>query len=175
MSERPVTTSIVGMTNAQLIAADSLDAATGVSEAYLLEQLGVDRATVLTIGSGTDGYEVVEDCSGQAAGSDPKAATVLYFDGPVSPAGYDAAVRAGRDRIQPALRAVPGLIRTVVLWDALNRASVVIHFAESVEALDAAARVASSTTLLPGEDPALLPGPDRAEVHHVTAVRKETS
>jgi hypothetical protein len=135
----------------------------------------VDRAAVLTIGAGTDGYEVIDDWSRPAGVDDPKAATVLYFDGPISPAAYDAAMRAGRERLGPALHAVPGLIRTIALWDAANRAIVVIHFAESVDALDAGARAVSSTTLLPGEDPALLPGPDRAEVHHVTTVRKETS
>ena len=33
--------------------------------------------------------------------------------------------------------------------------------------LDAIARAVMSTELLPGEDPALLPGPDRIEIHHV--------
>jgi len=37
-----------------------------------------------------------------------------------------------------------------------------------VETLDAIARAVMSTELMPGEDPALLPGPDRIEIHHVT-------
>jgi len=50
------------------------------------------------------------------------------------------------------------------------RASVafVITLATSVEALDATARTVMSTELMPGEDPALLSGPDRIEIHHVT-------
>ena len=46
--------------------------------------------------------------------------------------------------------------------------AVIITLATSVETLDAAERAAMSTELMPGEDPALLPGPDRIEIHHVT-------
>jgi hypothetical protein len=46
--------------------------------------------------------------------------------------------------------------------------SVVITLATSVPALDVIGRTVMSTELLPGEDPALLPGPDRIEIHHVT-------
>jgi hypothetical protein len=46
--------------------------------------------------------------------------------------------------------------------------SVVITLATSVETLDAIARAVMATELMPGEDPALLPGPDRIEIHHVT-------
>ena len=45
---------------------------------------------------------------------------------------------------------------------------MIITLTTSVETLDAAERAAMSTELMPGEDPALLPGPDRIEIHHVT-------
>ncbi len=40
--------------------------------------------------------------------------------------------------------------------------------ATSVETLDAAQRAVMATELAPDEDPALLPGPDRVELHRVT-------
>jgi hypothetical protein len=38
-----------------------------------------------------------------------------------------------------------------------------------VDTLDAAQRAVMATGLAPDEDPALLPGPDRIEIHRVTA------
>jgi hypothetical protein len=49
---------------------------------------------------------------------------------------------------------------------------VIITLTTSVETLDAAERAAMSTELMPGEDPALLPGPDRIEIHHVTGYQR---
>ena len=46
--------------------------------------------------------------------------------------------------------------------------SVIVTLATSVETLDAAQRAVMATELTPGEDPALLPGPDRVEIHRVT-------
>ena len=46
--------------------------------------------------------------------------------------------------------------------------SVVITLATSVDTLDAAQQAVMATELTPGEDPALLPGPDRVEIHRVT-------
>jgi hypothetical protein len=60
-----------------------------------------------------------------------------------------------------------GLVGTYALRGP-DLGSVVIILATSVQSLDAIARAVMSTELLPGEDPALLPGPDRIEIHHVT-------
>jgi hypothetical protein len=50
----------------------------------------------------------------------------------------------------------------------------VVHLAESVEALEAAARAVNASALLPDEDPALLTGPDRSEVYRVADTRRES-
>ena len=52
---------------------------------------------------------------------------------------------------------------------------MIITLTTSTQALDAAERVAMSTELMPGEDPALLPGPDRIEIHHVTGYHLATA
>jgi hypothetical protein len=141
------------------------------TDAYLLEQLGHGKTTILTIGADVTGAEVVDDWVGSAAGADPKAATIVYLDGPLSPVAYAAAEHGGRDRILPALRQVPGVIRLVTLWDPTARSIASIVLADSIETLEEAARVVNSTTLLPDEDPALLPGPDRADMHRVVQHR----
>lgn len=165
------------MTYGKLQAAAPEDLATVPgTDAYLLEQLGHGKTTILTIGADVTGAEVVDDWAGAAAGADPKAASIVYFDGPMSPAVHAAAERGGRDRIMPALLPVPGLIRLVTLWDPAARSVTVIMLADSLEALEEAARVVNSTTLLPDEDPALLPGPDRGDMHRVVQyIRKDQS
>jgi hypothetical protein len=91
----------------------------------------------------------------------------MYFDGPRAPEIAAAADRAGRERIWPAVSGLDGLTGVYVLRRG-DLGAVIITLATSVETLDAAARATLSTELLPGEDPALLPGPDRIEIHHVT-------
>jgi hypothetical protein len=144
----------------------------GFLAAYLLEKVGLGQPEVLSFwaqSTATD-HEVVDDWSGPAAGKPPTAALVLHFDGPLSPAAYAAGQRAGRDRIQPALAAVPGIVRLVSLWQPQDRSVSVVNLAESMDALEAGSRAANSTTLLPGEDPALLPGPDRVEAYRVVSL-----
>jgi hypothetical protein len=46
---------------------------------------------------------------------------------------------------------------------------VVVNLCTSFDALAATEKAVSSTTLLPGEDPALLTGPDRVDMHRVVA------
>lgn len=116
-------------------------------------------------------YEVQDTWTGVAAGQEPKAAVVLYFDGPMNSPGVEAARRAGRDRVIPALSRHPGLIGGFVLWQTEARAFAAVILAVSLDALDESGKVVNSTELLPGEDPALLPGPDRAVVHRVVVHR----
>ena len=73
----------------------------------------------------------------------------------------------GGSGIWPAIRHLSGLVGVYVLRGR-DLGSVVITLTTSAETLDAAARAVMSTELQPGEDPALLPGPDRIEIHHVT-------
>ena len=112
-------------------------------------------------------YEVTENRAGPAAAQTPAYAQLIYFDGPRAPEQVAAGDLAGRQRIWPAIRGLDGLVGTCLLRGA-DLGSVVITLATSVQALDVIARTVMSTELLPGEDPALLPGPDRIEIHHVT-------
>jgi hypothetical protein len=112
-------------------------------------------------------FEVTDTVSGAAAGQVPSHARLLYFDGPRTPEQDAAADFGGRHRLWPAIRSLDGIVGMALLR-ASDLGVVVITFATSVEALDAAGRAAMATELLPGEDLALLPGPDRVELHHVT-------
>ena len=113
-------------------------------------------------------YEVIAAEQGQAAAQAPAYARLLYFDGPQAPEQAAAADRAGRQRIWPAIRGLSGLVGIYVLRQR-DLGAVVVHLATSIETLEAADRAVMAAGLLPGEDPALLPAPDRIEIHHVTA------
>jgi hypothetical protein len=112
-------------------------------------------------------YEVTGIDEGSATTQAPSYARLMYFDGPRVPEQAAAEDLAGQRRIWPAIRGLSGLVRTYVLRGP-DLGCVVITLATSVEALDAIARAVMATELMPGEDPALLPGPDRIEIHHVT-------
>ena len=92
---------------------------------------------------------------------------VGHFDGPLSPARVAAARRGGRDRIRPALRRVPSLVRTLVLWHPIDSKMAVGHLVTSVEGLRDVTAAVTSTELLAGEDLSLLTGPDRVQAHRV--------
>jgi hypothetical protein len=114
-----------------------------------------------------DVYEVDDDLTGPASAQPAVAASVGYFDGPLSPARLAAARRGGRDRLRPALQRVPALIRTVVLWHPADSKMAVVQLATSAEGLQQVAAAVTATELLPGEDPSLLTGPDRVQAHRV--------
>ncbi len=111
-------------------------------------------------------YAVTDTEEGPAAAQEPACARLLYFDGPRAPELAAAADLAGRRRIWPAIRSLGGLVGIYVLV-ARDLGSVVVTLATSVDTLDAAQRAVMATGLAPGEDPALLPGPDRIEIHRV--------
>jgi len=93
-------------------------------------------------------------------------AQLTYFDGPRSPALIAAADRAGRDRIEPAIMARADLREDLVAVYELRRpdgGQLTVVIVEHEDSLDKAVEVIMGTELLPGEDPALLPGPDRME------------
>jgi hypothetical protein len=112
-------------------------------------------------------YEVTGIDEGPAAAQAPSYARLMYFDGPRAPEQAAAEDLAGQRRIWPAIRGLSGLVRTYVLRGP-DLGCVVITLATSVETLDAIERAVMATELMPGEDPALLSGPDRIEIHHVT-------
>ncbi len=113
---------------------------------------------------------------GQWAGHDPdsaaQAAVVLWFDGPMAEPMVKAARYGGEHRVTPAIQATPGTVRGFALFDPDRRAACVMNLVTSVEALDDLAAAVNRTELLPGEDPALLPGPDRAETYRVLSFRR---
>jgi hypothetical protein len=112
-------------------------------------------------------YDVLATTSGPATPEEARVAQVSWFDGPRSAEQNDAMLRAGQDRIGPAIAAVPGLVATYVLCHPGDSSVAILTMATSTEALDRAAGIVFSTVLLPGEDPALLTGPDRVEVYKV--------
>jgi hypothetical protein len=104
-------------------------------------------------------------------------AQLTYFDGPRSAELVAAIDRANRERISPAIQADPWLRTEFIANYELRRpdgGEVIISIVNSEEALRRGQQLIMSTDLLPGEDPALLPGPDRIEiyevVHQLTAV-----
>lgn len=165
----------------------------GFAGLYMLEQLGAGRRIVVTLWQtrdeavGASGrtraqlgprpfeleldeiYEVIDDWSGSASAESPGAAAFLQFETPMSQARFDAGQRGTKERIQPALAGHPGAVRTLTLWDDEARQFVVFTFATSIDTLDDCGRIANSTELLPGEDPALLTGPTRADLCRVLA------
>jgi hypothetical protein len=98
-------------------------------------------------------------------------AQLTYFDGPRTPAQLAAADFAARERIVPAVNRVGGAVRAYVLRQD-DGSEVVVSLADTEDDLIAVQKAIMSTELLPGEDPALLPGPDRVEVYPVVAVHE---
>ena len=93
-------------------------------------------------------------------------AQLTYFDQPRNPEQLAAADFAAEQRIKPTVATVPGNIRTYVLRRP-DGSEVVVTLAESEQALLDTQKAIMSTTLLPGEDPALLRGADRVEIYPV--------
>ena len=148
---------------------DDLAAEPSFVEGYTLVRLGDNRATTFALWSTTAdpmAYLVEDSRRGTAAEEAPGAASVIWFDGPMSPARVAAARFAFRERIGPVLAGLPGLVRMLVLWRERDAASCAVTFAVDLSTLESAAAAVNSTGLLAEEDPALLTGPDRVEIHH---------
>ena len=117
--------------------------------------------------SGTDTYQVMAIETGTAGGRQPTHARVAYFDGPRAPEQAAVEDFPGNQRLPPAGRGLSGLVSVWALRGP-QFASVVCTLATSMAELDEVSRAVMSTGLLPGEDAALLPGPDRIQTHQVT-------
>lgn len=87
-------------------------------------------------------------------------AAVVEFEGPRTPEWSAAETRASHDRIHPAVAGTPGYVGTVRVVRA-DGGVVTVSLGETAEALQAAMETIVRTELLPGEDPAMLTGPDR--------------
>jgi hypothetical protein len=96
-------------------------------------------------------------------------AQLTYFDRPRNPEQLAAADFAAEERIKPAVATVRGNIRTYVLRRP-DGSEIVVTLAETEQALIDGQKAIMSTTLLPGEDPALLTGADRVEIYPVHQV-----
>ncbi len=112
-------------------------------------------------------YDVVSTAFGSAAIEEATVCQVNWFDGPLSAAQVEAMRRAGEERLRPVVEPVPGFVANYVLCRPADSGVVVLTLAKSTEALDRVADAVFSTSLLPGEDPALLTGPDRVELYKV--------
>src|SRR4051794_30580017 len=116
-------------------------------------------------------YRVEDDVPGAGIDEDAAYAQLVYFDGPRTAEWSTAVLRADRERIDPAVRDLPGAVRTLVLVGDDN-AHLVVSLTTDVTALELARQRIMATELLPWEEPALLTGPDRINLHRVAAVRR---
>jgi hypothetical protein len=114
-------------------------------------------------------YEVVDDEAGAAADAAPYVADVVVFDGPLPDAARAATNRFHRGRVMPAVRAMAGTVRLLVLWDRLARSIRVLHLASDPATLDAVPPMVHAMELGDDEDPALLSPPDRSDRWEVVA------
>jgi hypothetical protein len=96
-------------------------------------------------------------------------AQLTYFDGPRGPEQLAAADFADRERVMPALSKLGHSFRAYRLRRD-DGAEIVVVIADSEQVLLDAQKAILSTRLLPGENPALLPGPDRTELYPVIGV-----
>jgi hypothetical protein len=96
-------------------------------------------------------------------------AQLTYFDGPRTPEQQAAEDVAGRERLLPAISRLGHAARVYRLRRD-DGSTVVISIAGSQQALLDMQKAIMATELLPGEDPALLPGPDRIELYPVLDV-----
>lgn len=98
-------------------------------------------------------------------------AEITEFYGPRSLELLAASERAGHERIQPLILANPDVVAGLLGgFRALgpDGAEVFVQLARDEATLDAIANIVWNSELLPGEDPALLPGPDRVQRLEVT-------
>jgi len=96
-------------------------------------------------------------------------AQLTYFDGPRTPEQIAAADFAGQERILPAVSKLGHSFRVYRLMRE-DGSGIVVTIADTEQALLDAQKAIMSTDLLAGEDPALLPGPDRIELYQVAGV-----
>ncbi|CAN5144752.1 hypothetical protein BH20ACT5_BH20ACT5_13570 [soil metagenome] len=152
----------------------------GLVTACLLQPMDQPRSTVLLTAwdAAADADQATITAGGQdyadgrvdLTGNDgsPAYGQLVYFDGPRAQAQADAIDRANRDRIAPAVRAVPGNLAAYV-GRAPDGSFAVLALATSLQAIEESQQAIMSTELLPGEDPALLTDPDRIQITRVLA------
>lgn len=98
---------------------------------------------------------------------------ITTFDGPRGHDLVEASERAGRDRIAPLIEANPSLREGLIGGFralAADGAECFVALARDSESLDLLGQVVMTSELLPGEDPALLPGPDGFARYEVAGI-----
>jgi hypothetical protein len=111
-------------------------------------------------------YAVVRTEPGHDRGETPRFAQLVWLNGAGDAGRADDAIRAGRERIAPALRGVDGVVCTYVLR-ADDHRMVAVTLVTSVEIPEELRRVVLATELLPWEDPARMTDPDRIDIDRV--------
>ena len=114
----------------------------------------------------TCAYRVVKVDPGLAAGEVPRFAQLVWLNGTGDADVADAAIRAGRERIGPAVRDVEGVVCTYVLR-AQDNSLVAVTLVTGVDTPDALRRAVLGTELLPWESPRRLTDPDRIDIDRV--------
>lgn len=150
----------------------------GLRSAYVLRPMDDPRPLLVTA---WDSAEQADQASVTLGGADyataslqlagdparsPKYAQIVHFDRPRTKPEADAIDVANRERIWPAVRDIPGNLGALVGAND-DGTSVVIALTTSLQAIEDSQQAIMSTALLPGEDPALLTGPDRMHIAHV--------
>mgnify|MGYP000911930943 CR=1 FL=1 len=98
---------------------------------------------------------------------------IVTFDGPRGPELVAASDRAGRERISPLIEANEDLKRGLlggIRALSPDGGEVFIGLGTDREVFDTLRDVIMNSELLPGEDPALLPGPSSVEYYQVDTV-----
>jgi hypothetical protein len=98
---------------------------------------------------------------------------ITTFDGPRGRDLVEASERAGRDRVAPLVEANPRLRQGLIgglRALAPDGAECFVALAHDAESLDLLGQVVMTSELLPGEDPALLPGPDGSTRYEVAGL-----
>jgi hypothetical protein len=116
-------------------------------------------------GGGPGRYHVIETRPGRGTGP-ATYMQIVEFSGPRTEEWVAAEERASKDRVGPAALGIDGIV-SVMRLRAADNACLVVMLAESMDAFDVATQAILSTELLPGEDPALLRGPDRISFYRL--------
>ena len=149
---------------------------TGAAEVYGLHRLAGADDLVLslwqTAGQAAadptaEWYEIEYDAPGGTSDEQSLVAALVSFAGPMSDPVRAATARVGTERIRPLMANHPGTVRSLTMWQPERRCVLVIVLATSVDAIEDGQRVARSAAQQAGEDPALLPGPDRVDLYRV--------
>jgi hypothetical protein len=111
-------------------------------------------------------YRVVEHQAGMALREKPRFAQVVWLNAGGGTDRAEVILRAGRERIAPAVQDVPGVIDTAVLR-ADDDSIVVVTLVTDISVPEAMQRAILASPLLPWQDPAKINDPDRIDVQRV--------